>query len=121
MKRINRSVRGRPPGAAAAQATAAPVEQTLEITAVGGRGDGVARGGRGVVQLPFSLPGDQVRVRVAGDRAEIAELLRPSAARVVPPCRHFGRCGGCQLQHWRETDYLAWKRDTVGDALAKRG
>jgi len=121
MKRINRSVRGRPPGAAVAQAVAAPVEQTLEITAVGGRGDGLAQGGRGIVYVPFSLPGEQVRARVAGDRAEIAELLTPSAARIEPACRHFGRCGGCQLQHWREADYLAWKRDTVADALAKRG
>src|SRR6185503_19028883 len=39
MKHSNRSVRGRPPGAAATEAAAAPVEQTLEITTVGARGD----------------------------------------------------------------------------------
>jgi len=121
MKHSNRSVRGRPPGAAATEAAAAPVEQTLEITTVGARGDGLAQGSRGVIYVPFSLPGERVHARVAGDRAEIGEILTPSPARIAPTCRHFGRCGGCQLQHWREAEYLAWKRDNIADALAKRG
>ena len=30
-------------------------------------------------------------------------------------------CGGCQLQHWKDEPYLAWKREQVVDALNKRG
>ena len=121
MKRMNRLNRGRPLAAPGGNLEAPAAEQTLEITAVGGRGDGLALGSKGVIYVPFGLPGEQVRARVAGDRAEIGEILRPSPARQAPPCRHFGRCGGCQLQHWREGDYLAWKREIVADALAKRG
>jgi 23S rRNA (uracil1939-C5)-methyltransferase len=62
-----------------------------------------------------------VRARVAGGRAEVLEVLRTSAERQDPACRHFGRCGGCQLQHWRDEPYLAWKRAQVVDALTKRG
>jgi 23S rRNA (uracil1939-C5)-methyltransferase len=46
---------------------------------------------------------------------------QPSAERVSAPCAHFGRCGGCQLQHWAGEPYLAWKRQQVVRALAKRG
>jgi 23S rRNA (uracil1939-C5)-methyltransferase len=58
---------------------------------------------------------------VTGDRAEVVEVLAPSPERQDPLCRHFGRCGGCQLQHWADAPYLAWKREQVVQALERRG
>ncbi|MEQ1867612.1 MAG: hypothetical protein ABL996_23545, partial [Micropepsaceae bacterium] len=43
------------------------------------------------------------------------------ADRVAPPCKHFGVCGGCALQHFAPTAYSAWKRDQIAQALAQRG
>ena len=99
----------------------APVECDLTIAEIGARGDGAALGEGGPFYLPYSLPGERVRARLYGERGEIAAILAPSAERVAPPCPHFGRCGGCQLQHWAETPYLAWKRALVASACAKRG
>ena len=69
----------------------------LEITAVGGQGDGLAAG---PVFVPLTLPGEQVRASVSGDRGDLEAILRPSPDRVEPPCPHFGDCGGCAFQHW---------------------
>ena len=88
---------------------------------MGARGDATADGGEGVIYVPFALPGERVRARVAGGRAEVTEVLTATAERQDPACRHFGRCGGCQLQHWRDEPYLAWKRAQVVEALRKRG
>ena len=88
---------------------------------MGARGDSTARGADGLIYAPYALPGERVRARIAGGRAEVLELLEASAERQDAACRHFGRCGGCQLQHWREAPYLAWKRQQVVEALAKRG
>lgn len=93
----------------------------LEISAVGSRGDSTAAGEAGPIYTPGALPGEQVRARVTGGRAEVLEVLRASPERQAAPCRHFGRCGGCQLQHWRDEPYLAWKREQVVEALTKRG
>lgn len=120
MKRINRSTSGQPPQAAALS-DPAPAIQTLKIAAVGTRGDGLAPTAKAPIYAPFSLPGETVRARLIGERAEIVEILKESPARQSPACRHFGSCGGCQLQHWRQEEYLAWKRGLVVDALAKRG
>lgn len=38
---------------------------------------------------------------------------------MVPPCPHFGDCGGCALQHWAAGPYLAWKADQIRLALAR--
>lgn len=124
MKRMNRLSRGRPQQARQARKgppAAAPEERELLVAAMGARGDATADGAEGLIYAPYALPGERVRARVAGGRAELVEVLEASAQRQDPVCRHFGRCGGCQLQHWQEAPYLDWKRELVVDALSKRG
>jgi 23S rRNA (uracil1939-C5)-methyltransferase len=88
------------------------------ISGIGARGDGVAPG---PVFVPFTLPGERVRLRGPDDRAELIEVLAPSPDRARPPCPHFGVCGGCALQHWRAGPYLDWKQALVREALAREG
>src|SRR3546814_5897106 len=38
-----------------------------------------------------------------------------------PPCRHYGRCGGCQLQHVDDAAYRAFISDRIRHALAQQG
>ena len=39
---------------------------------------------------------------------------------VTPPCRHFGTCGGCALQHLATDEYRAGKCALVTDALVRQ-
>lgn len=120
MKRYERTPK--PTRAGRAPLTAAPaVEMTVRVDQVGARGDGVADGADGPVYAPFTLPGELVRARVIGDRADVLAIEAASPERSTPVCRHFGRCGGCQLQHWQADPILAWKRDQVTLALERRG
>ncbi len=121
MKRIHRLARPRPQAARGALAPPTPRVETLDFTEIGARGDAVAAFEGAPVYAPFILPGETARVRVLGERAELIALEQASAARVAPVCRHFGRCGGCALQHWADVPMLAWKRDLVIRALARRG
>src|SRR5580704_5989678 len=100
------------------RAAAGPKPETRELTigSIGADGDGVAPG---PVLAPLTLPGERVRASVAGERAELIEVLLPSADRVAPPCPHFGQCGGCALQHWRAEPYLAWKAEQIRLALGR--
>ena len=99
----------------------------LDIAGMGSGGDGIATlpDGRAAF-LPFTLPGERVLARVTGKRGEgaVAEaeaIQRPSPERVAPPCRHFGPCGGCALQHWDGAAYRDWKRARLAEALARAG
>ena len=83
---------------------------------MGAQGDGIAAG---PMFVPLTLPGERVRVRREGERAEIDELLSRSPDRIEPVCRHFGVCGGCATQHWAPEPYLSWKRDQVIEALSR--
>jgi 23S rRNA (uracil1939-C5)-methyltransferase len=86
------------------------------IQAMGGEGDGIAPG---PLYAPFTLPGERVRLAAGGDRRELEAVLEPSPERAVPPCPHFGVCGGCALQHWEHAAYLAWKVDRLRATLAR--
>ena len=50
-----------------------------------------------------------------------SEILTASSARAPPPCPHFGTCGGCALQHWRDEDYATWKAGLLEAALRRAG
>ena len=98
----------------------------LTVTAIGARGDGLAETPEGRVFVPLTVPGDRVRVRLGpvsgeGRRGEALSWLERGAGRVEPACRHFGRCGGCTLQHLEQSAYLSWKREQVASALARAG
>ncbi len=94
---------------------------TLTIDGMGRRGEGVARNEGRAVFVPGTLPGEEVTARGEGDRLALTAIAQASPDRVAPFCPHYGRCGGCQLQHWREAPYRAWKTSLVGEALAARG
>jgi len=93
----------------------------LGITALGAAGDGIARLDGRAVYVPGALPGERVAARVADDRGEVEAWLTESPDRVVPPCPHFGTCGGCAIQHLADAPYATWKRDKLVQALARAG
>lgn len=98
--------------------------ERLSIERLGHRGDGVAAGPGGPVYVPYTLPGEIVEVegwQGHPDRRHLLRVEQPSADRIAPICPHFGICGGCALQHWREDRYRAWKRDLVTTALSQVG
>ena len=96
--------------------------QDMTISAIGAQGDGLARFGDGKPAfVPLTLPGETVRARMEGARGEIAEILTASADRVAPPCKHFGHCGGCALQHWAAAPYLGWKAEQIRIQLSMEG
>ncbi len=95
------------------------MSQLLEITRVGGQGDGIAETPTGPVFAPLTLPGETIRAEVKDGRAEAIEIITASADRVASVSPHYGDCGGCSLQHWAMAPYLEWKREQVRLALAR--
>lgn len=99
----------------------------LIVKEVGGHGDGVAYTVQGQpVFIPLTLPGERVLTRLVaektiGHESQLIELLEASQERREPPCPHFGPCGGCQLQHWQENSYHAWKQERIAKALMRAG
>ena len=94
------------------------MSETVEILRLGHAGDGITEDG---LFVPYTVPGDVVRVIREGARGRLIELVAPGPSRGQPVCSHFGRCGGCALQMMAQEPYLSWKRESVLNALRQRG
>ena len=99
------------------------VELRIEGLAAGGDGLGHAPDGR-VVFVPFTAPGDRVRVAIGMRRArwmrgEVTLLLEPGPGRTDPLCPVFGVCGGCDWQHLAYATQLEAKRTILCDAIER--
>jgi 23S rRNA (uracil1939-C5)-methyltransferase len=97
----------------------------LEKLTYGGDALGRLSDGRAVF-VPFALPGETVRIRSVVEkrghvRAELVEVLDPSADRILPKCRHFGICGGCHYQHLPYQVQLTTKTEILRDQLTRIG
>lgn len=78
------------------------------IVRLAARGDGVSDAGR---FFAGTAPGDTVTPN---------GKVTPGPHHAVPPCRHFGTCGGCQLQHIDDTSYARFVIDRITGALAEQ-
>jgi 23S rRNA (uracil1939-C5)-methyltransferase len=96
-------------------------EAHVKIEGMGRRGEGVARLEDRTVFVPGTLPDELVKAAGDGDRLALIAIERASPDRIEPFCGYYGRCGGCQLQHWREEPYRAWKASLISEQLKARG
>jgi 23S rRNA (uracil1939-C5)-methyltransferase len=82
---------------------------TIESLSYGGKGVGslVEKGIKYSVFVPYSVPGDTLRVNILSRnkrylQAEIVDIITPGAGRRDAPCQYFRNCGGCQWLHIKE-------------------
>lgn len=78
------------------------------------------------VFTPLTLPGEEARIRVVEDKrgyatAEAEEIVQAAPQRIVPGCRHFGACGGCNYQHANYDAQVGYKKEILRETLERAG
>src|SRR5271156_484880 len=101
-----------------------PMDVTIEKLVYGG--DGLAHHEGSTVFVPFVLPAERVEVAAVEQkkkfvRARVEKMLVPSPERTLPPCPHFGVCGGCNYQHIPYEAQLAFKTEILRETLRRIG
>jgi len=85
------------------------VSDPASIIRIAAKGDGVTGDGRHVAG---AAPGDVLRED---------GTLEHGPHHADPPCRHFGQCGGCQLQHCDDTALADFVSSRVVNAASGQG
>ncbi|KAJ5997548.1 hypothetical protein N7522_009208 [Penicillium canescens] len=104
-------------------------EMDVKISELSSTGDGLAlsENGKYVYVVPFTVPGDTVRVKVVRHFESLSYSLTdfvkvieagPQRNDALINCKYFGECSGCQLQMMSYEDQLAHKRRIVEKAYA---
>lgn len=102
------------------------LSEPLAIERLSHDGRGIARWQGKTLFVAGALPGETVTIRLVGEQSrfaegEVSEVLVQAPERQTPPCRHFGTCGGCQLQHLEPRSQVAAKQQAVLDQLERQG
>lgn len=91
----------------------------------------MAQGGRAIARIEGkitfitgALPGETVEIEYLRhkkdfDEARVVRVLEAHAERVEPRCAHYGKCGGCNLQHASISLQRTLKSQVVTDLFAR--
>ncbi|MGA7180494.1 MAG: 23S rRNA (uracil(1939)-C(5))-methyltransferase RlmD [Thiobacillaceae bacterium] len=98
----------------------------VDIESLDHEGHGVARLNGKVVFVDEALPGEKAEIRIFRkhpkyDSANAVSILKTSSQRAIPRCPHFGRCGGCSLQHLEPSAQVAVKQRVLEENLLRIG
>ncbi|MEO5656590.1 MAG: class I SAM-dependent RNA methyltransferase [Nitrospiria bacterium] len=101
-----------------------PVTVTIAKLIHGGRGMG--RIGDLPIFVEGALEGERVEATITRTHtdyieARVTRIIEASAHRVAAPCRLFGTCGGCQLQHLAPVAQSDAKRAILQETLRRLG
>ena len=100
---------------------------TLRIESLDSEGRGVGRRPEGkVVFVEGALPGEDVdfsvlKKKLSHEFARATSIHHESPSRRVPPCPHFGVCGGCATQHADARTQMAAKQRWLEENLWRIG
>lgn len=103
-----------------------PRDAELVIESLTNAGDGLGRQDQRVVFVPYTLPGDRVRIKITQRKktyalGSVEEILEPGKDRIEAPCPYFERCGGCDWQHVPYALQLTAKQEQLVDTLTRIG
>lgn len=100
----------------------------LSIQKLTSKGNGLGTyehpsGIRWIIEAPFTMPGDKVKVKLTKKtrgiyQSKLEEILDPSKNRITPKCIHFATCGGCRWQHFSYEDQLVNKEAYIKDCFS---
>ncbi|PKI84250.1 Trm2p [Malassezia vespertilionis] len=108
----------------------APFNEVVQVTIerLSAHGDGIARTAQGdrILAIPFTLPGEVVRVYPYGVerlyfKSRLVEIVSTESSMRrddLVQCQYFGKCGGCQYQMVPYEQQLKLKQSVVRNAFA---
>jgi 23S rRNA (uracil-5-)-methyltransferase RumA len=96
----------------------------LTIKRIGINGEGIGYYKRQAVFVDGVIPPEEVIVNITEvnrnySKGEVVKFNIRAQKRVKPFCKHFGECGGCQLQHIDYEEQLAFKEEMLLQAVER--
>lgn len=98
----------------------------MKITGVSSDGRGVTHIGGKTVFVRGGITGDEISLRIISEKnkfaeAEITEIITPSKYRIMPKCRYFYQCGGCNTAHMDYEYELTVKAENIEQVMRRIG
>jgi 23S rRNA (uracil-5-)-methyltransferase RumA len=99
-------------------------EVLITIKRIGINGEGIGYYKRKAIFVDGVMPPEEVVVKIIEEKekyatAEVVRVKIKAAKRVKPFCKHFGTCGGCQLQHIDYDEQISLKEEMLIQSIER--
>ncbi len=101
----------------------------IEIERIGINGEGIGKIPSGesngkIAFVDFALPREIVDIDITKEyksycKCRVDKFIRLSNERVIPECKYFEQCGGCDIQHMNKDCQLLFKKKIALDVFQK--
>lgn len=97
----------------------------VDIIDLDSNGRGVAKINNFVLFIEGALPGEVCEIEIVSVKkkfaiAKLVEILEVSLNRVIPKCKHYNQCGGCDIMHMDYKSQIEFKKSKVLNAFKKQ-
>ncbi|WP_375752617.1 23S rRNA (uracil(1939)-C(5))-methyltransferase RlmD [Vibrio sp. HN007] len=98
--------------------------QQIKVERLDHHGAGIGYIGKKPVFIEGALPGEEVLTQLTESkskysRGNLIKILKESPKRVAPFCKHYGECGGCNMQHLPHEEQIAYKSESLNQLFKK--
>ena len=78
------------------------------------------------VFIPFALPDEKLEIEITDihrdyDNAKILSVINPSPFRTKAPCKYYGICGGCNMQHVNTEKQTELRAEMLKECFERAG
>ena len=78
------------------------------------------------VFIPFALPNEKLEIEITDthrdyDNAKILSIMSPSPHRINAPCKYYGICGGCNMQHIETEKQIELRTEMLRECFERSG
>ncbi len=96
----------------------------LEIRKQGINGEGIGYYNKLAIFVPGAILQEEVNCEITEANktyavAKLDQIVRPSTKRILPPCKFFEQCGGCQMLHIEYKEQLKIKQSIIKQAMTR--
>ena len=96
----------------------------LEITDMDYEGLGIAHEDNYTIFVKDALVGEVVRARIEKVSTKIAfaktvQIIKKSPKRIIPPCKYYSKCGGCNMMHMDYQEEIEMKKNFFINTISK--
>ena len=96
----------------------------LEIESLDHSFKGITKLNGKIVFVKNALPGEIIKIKIIKEKkkyieASVQEYIKTSTERIVPKCKYFGICGGCDIMHLDYSNQLKYKQEKIQNIINK--
>lgn len=100
------------------------MKNIIEIKKLDHQGRGIGYIDNVITFIPNALVEEQVEVKLTKqskkyNEGKIISIVKKSTKRIIPECRFYPQCGGCQLQQVSYEDELIYKENKIKEIMKK--